>query len=117
MSIGTVYNSPLGRTAIGRVEGNDLYGSQYGYDQIGRVEDGVVYSSATIRKAVGRVEPSGVVYDSPHGYHEVGRVEGDGWIYDAQFRAVGRVEGGHRNEREEVELSGAALRLLLKPRA
>ena len=100
---------------MGRVEGRDLYGSQYGYDHIATIEDGVVYDRPA--HAVGRVERDGSVYNSRYGYHSVGRVEGDGLIYDREFRCVGRVDGGVSPEREDVELSGAALRLLLKPQA
>lgn len=108
-----IHGNAWGYQPIGHVDsdGKTIHGSAWSYRPVGRRDaDGTVYSGRT---AVGRVETDGTVYA---GDKVVGRVDREGLVHDVKegYHPIGHVEGQRSSEIEAVELSGAALLLLLR---
>lgn len=108
-----IHGSAWGYQPVGHVDsdGKTIHGSAWSYRPVGRRDaDGTVYAGRT---ALGRVDADGFVYrdDKP-----VGRVDHGGLVHDCVdgYHPIGHVEGQRSSEIEGVELSGAALLLLLR---
>ncbi len=112
-----VHNAPYAYSPIGRAEADGtLHGNPYAYQPVGhRMAGGIVTDAAY--NHVGRVDEQGVVYARDG--RGVGHVDADGLVHRSAFGydPIGRVEGEDPSVREDVELSGAALLLLLQDKS
>lgn len=107
-----VHSHPYAYKPIGRADSDGtIHGNPYAYQPLGRRMAGGIITNAA-HQHVGRVDDRGVIYDRRHA---IGRVDADGTVHGNPYayEPIGRVEGRDPSQREDVELSGAALLLLL----
>lgn len=116
-SLGLIHGHPYLPRPVGHVDERGLiHNEPYRYNPIGRVDgQGVVHAHPYSHHPVGRVDSRGFVHNHPHNHSPVGHVDSKGFVHSAPYghKPIGHVDGRDDRALERVELSGAALLLLL----